>query len=69
MQLRTQDFADVYAYCVLCVCVCVWCVEGRAGGGGRGGGEGGGSETSPPAQKKKAREVYALRFVHTSSYV
>ena len=50
-QWRTQDFADVYA-----------CI-----GEGEGGGRGGGGTSHPTPQRKRAREVYALHFVRTSS--
>ena len=53
------DFADVYAHFVLCV-------FGGRGGGGCGGWVG--SFSHPTQQRKKAMEVYALRFVRTSSY-
>ena len=55
-QWRTQDFADVYAHFVLCVYLGV--EVGMAVGW----------NFHPTQQRRRAREVYALRFVRTSSY-
>ena len=62
-QWRTQDFADVYAHFALYVYF-----DGMGVGMGVGGGGGGGTSLPQPHKEQKDMEVYALRFVHTSSY-